>query len=422
MADETIKTLMWDGIYAAKEGKKEEARRALGRAIELTHDHDSLADAWYWLSRVADDPAESRRCLENCLAHDLYYPEARRALAVLDGKLKPDEIVDPDALPAQPGGSQAAQADRFTCPKCGGRMAYSPDGRSLVCESCQRAETPSAGRDYAEQDFFLAMATARGHRQPVATTTFRCRGCGADFILPPKLISSTCAFCGSNHVVAVKQQRDLIAPDAIIPMEFDRRRAATLLVRWVEQNKIQPQGKVQAPHGIYLPVWTFDIEGEMPWSGQVYRDKQWVSISGTDTIHYNDLCIPACSEMADLLRPALPEFRYSSAPAYDPAYISGWPAEVYQVAMADAALEARRLVARDARQKIINHQGMVDNLKYSTAALHIASFKQALVPVWLTRYQAEQETYRVLINGQTGSIHGEKPKRGLAGWLENLVG
>jgi hypothetical protein len=222
--------------------------------------------------------------------------------------------------------------------------------------------------------------------------------------------------------VAVKQQRDLLAPDAIIPMDFDRRKAAALLVRWVEQNKLQPQGKVQAPHGVYLPVWTFDIDGEMPWSGQVYQDKQWVFLSGQDPIHYNNISIPACNEMADLLRLTLPEFRISRAPAYDPAYISGWPAEVYQVPMADAALEARRLVAKDARQKIINRQGMVDNLKYSTAALHIGSFKQVLVPVWVTRYQVEDETYRVLINGQVAAVHGEKPKRGLAGWLENLVG
>jgi len=421
MLDENTKLLLLDGIYAAKEGKKEQARRALERVTSLTSDRDALVDAFFWLSKVSDDPAEKRHFLEDALALDLHHPEARRELAILDGKLKPDEIVNADALPEPAAGDQTVVAKRFTCPKCGGRMSYAPDGRSLVCEFCQRAEIPKSGLVEEEQDFILAMATVKGHREPVATQVFRCQGCSVDFILPPQELTATCPFCGSQYVVAVDEQRQLVIPDAIIPMAFNRKQAAWKLVKWMEKNKIEPQGRVEAPRGIYLPAWTFDIVGEVPWSGRVYRNKQWVDISGQETVHYNDIPIPASKDLADLLKQTFKEYNLPTAPVYDAKYLAGWPAEVYQLAMADASLEARKFAARDIRQEVTSRQGMLDNLSYSTSSLYVTSFKLILVPVWVTVYYYDDEKYRVLINGLTGSVHGETPKRGFSGWLDNLL-
>ena len=67
--------------------------------------------------------------LESILANDPTEARARRKLAILDGKLKPDEIVDPDHLAQPPPDTQEANdPKRFICPKCGGRMTYTPDG------------------------------------------------------------------------------------------------------------------------------------------------------------------------------------------------------------------------------------------------------------------------------------------------------
>ena len=89
--------------------------------------------------------------------------------------------------------------------------------------------------------------------------------------------------------------------------------------------------------------------------------------------------------------------------------------------MADASLEARQFAARDIRQNVTSKQGMLDNLSYSTSSLYVTSFKLILVPVWVTVYYHDDEKFRVLINGLTGSVHGETPKRGLSGWLGSLL-
>ncbi|MEO7840145.1 MAG: hypothetical protein ABIU06_12415, partial [Anaerolineales bacterium] len=132
------KELLRSGVIDAKAGNKESARRYFDRAVYMSNDHDVLAEAWFWMSEVVEEGAEKRKALENCLAHDLGHARARRALAVLNGLLKADQIINPDNLPPAPEGLHAADADRFMCPKCGGRMSFAPDGQSLTCEYCSR--------------------------------------------------------------------------------------------------------------------------------------------------------------------------------------------------------------------------------------------------------------------------------------------
>ena len=134
MFDSYSRELLRSGIIEGRAGNKDVARRYLDRAIYMSSDHDAMAEAWFWMSQITDDPVGKRKALENCLSNDLQHARARRALAILDGKLKADEIVNPDKLPRAPEGLHQAEAQRFMCPKGGGRMTFAPDGRSLVCE------------------------------------------------------------------------------------------------------------------------------------------------------------------------------------------------------------------------------------------------------------------------------------------------
>jgi hypothetical protein len=396
------------------------ARRYLELALDLADDRETCTWASYWMSQITDDPQEKRKYLEDTLANDPTHPEARKALAVLDGKIKPGEIVDPDALPAQSTETQNAKADRFTCPKCGARMVFDGDGRTLVCEHCARSQGLNNAAPQFEQDFILAMAIGKGHRTPVAVKTFNCQGCGAQFILPPQEISSVCAYCGSPHVV--EGSKEIVEPDSIIPMAFNQRQAARYLVQWVEKHKITPQGKVQAPLGMYLAIWTFDIFGNIPWSGTVYRNKRQVSVSGETSVSFNDIVVPGAPRLADLLPKIMPSFDTSNAPAYDPRYLSGWPAEVYEMAMSDASLEARKQAVERARGRIGSEMGYINDLNYSTSNLSILSFKLVLIPVWYTAYPFEGRSFRVVINGQNGTVYGETPSQGILHWLGELLG
>ncbi len=439
MFSDYSKELLRSGIIEAKAGHKEAARRYLDRAVYMSNDHDALAEAWFWMSQAVDGAAEKRKALENCLAHDLRHARARRALAILDGKLKADEIIDPDHLPSAPASLQQADAQRFVCPKCSGRMIFAPDGQSLLCEYCSRNQKFSAAQPGSanEKDFIIAMATARGHGKPLNEQVFHCEGCGCEFILPPTQISSTCVYCGSAHVVNWESEEELLAPDGIIPHAFDQGRAVKRLIEWVEGNKIKPEKKVEAPRGVYLPLWTFDLGGEIKYTGEVYENEndpfgqrthrtQVKRVSDSYPVQINDLPIPAERKLSAVFLELIPTFELRAVKPYDPRYLANWPAEVYDIPMAEASLDARAQGLARYKNDLPTLIEPVRLISASSANMTVDSFRLTLLPVWMTELPFDGRAHLVLINGMNGTVKSDLPGRGnksggLMDWLGDLL-
>ena len=414
--------LLKSGIIEAKAGNRESARRYLDRAVYISNDHDVLAEAWFWMSEVLDEPGEKRKALENCLAHDLSHARARRALAILDGKLKADEIVNPDKLPPAPEGLRAANAERFMCPKCGGRMSFAPDGQSLLCEYCSRNQKFSVTQldSAAEQDFIVAMATARGHGKPLDQQVFHCEGCGCEFILPPNQISSTCVYCGSPHVVNWESQEQLLAPDGIIPHAFNQKRAAKILTDWVELNRIQPEKRLDMPRGVYLPLWTFDLGGGIDYVGETYEDseiqfnqrnRRKIRVSDCYPVQVNDLPIPASRKLSAIFLKLISTFELRDIRPYDARYLANWPAEVYDIPMAEASLDARQQAWSHYKRELPSLLTPVDLISTSSAKMTVESFRLNLLPVWVTELSFDGRRHLVLINGQNGIVASDLPEK-----------
>jgi predicted RNA-binding Zn-ribbon protein involved in translation (DUF1610 family) len=450
MSSDYDKDLVDRAVIHIKAKEFESARRFLERALDVADDPETRARASWHLSQLTEDPAQKRGLLEDVLSYNRNNAEARRALAILLGKLKPEDVIDPDKLAPQPEGEVSpARADRFSCPNCGARMVFAPDGGSLLCENCGYRDPPlslppfsakmggAGGGSPEEQDFIVAMATAAGHRVPVAMHTFTCRGCGANFILPPEVISATCSYCGTPHVLDVKAARELpprgdslvlLPPDAVIPFAFDREHAERLLSDWAREQRLPSGSRASVPRGIYLPVWAFDLNGEIPYRAeiQVQEGNQTVVrvINDTYPVLYNDVAVPASRKLETLLDAALPAYRIGDAAAYDPRYLADWPAEVYDITMSDASLEARaRSVRRMQRQLGEYLQTQYDGyttFTTSSAILSAESFKLVLVPAWITTYRADARLRQALVDGQTGSVHGEESSKSPLDWLGRL--
>jgi hypothetical protein len=429
--------LLRSGIIDAKAGNRESARRYLDRAVYISSDHDVLAEAWFWMSQVMDDAGEKHKALENCLAHDLRHARARRALAILEGKLKADEVIDPDKLPPAPEGLRAADAERFMCPKCGGRMSFAPDGQSLLCEYCSRNQKFTAQPGSAsEKDFIIAMATARGHGKPLDQQVFHCEGCGCEFILPPNQISSTCVYCGSPHVVNWESEEELLAPDGIIHHAFDQKRAIRTLIEWVDSNQVKPEKQMELPRGVYLPLWTFDLGGGIDYVGETvdndseiqlhHKYSKRVRVSDCYPVQVNDLPIPASRKLSAVFLKLIPTFELRGVKPYDPRYLANWPAEVYDIPMAEASLDARAQTWSRYKRDLPNLLTPVNIISTSSAKMTVESFRLNLLPVWVTEIPFAGREHLVLINGQNGSVASDLPEKsdkagGLMEYLFDLL-
>lgn len=410
--------LLREGIIRFKSKEYTSARLYFNRALTVSEHDDTRESANFYLSLLTDDPTQKREYLAVTLSFNPHHIEALKALAILDGKLKADEIVNADELPAQSTETQNAKADRFACPKCGSRMVFDGDGQSLICEFCDRNERTGQNPHEKEQDFIIAMATGLSQRAPVAMNTFKCQGCGAQFILPAEVISETCSYCDSVYVLVGVS--DLVEPDSIIPMAFNQHQAAKHLVEWVARYEIKPQDQVQAPRGLYLPIWMFDVKGSLAWkkTEHVYDFRDLVPRH--EPVNLRNVLVYATQKLSGLLDQMMESFSFGAAVPYDAHYLAGWPAEIYQKTLATASLEARQQAVQQTLPLICDADGDAYQPKnYDTANLSIAAFKLMLIPVWVTEYKFADRAYHVVINGQSGFTYGETASQGSVGWLEN---
>jgi predicted RNA-binding Zn-ribbon protein involved in translation (DUF1610 family) len=436
MFSDYSRDLLRSGIIEAKAGNREAARHYLDRALYMTDDHNVMAEAWYWIGQLSENPIERRDALENCLANDLDHARARRALAILDGKLRPEEVINPDALPPVPTGMGGADASRFMCPRCGGRMTYTPDGASLVCEYCRRHDAVKQAKAHvAGHDFAVAMATERAQRRPLREQVGHCEGCGAEYILPAGRLSFACAYCGSPHVVSLSATRDLIAPDRILPHAFDQSRASELLGEWANKLNREVDTRATQPRGVYLPVWTFSLGGRIDYAARVpaealdrfHGEGEQNRIVRDSLPLIMEVSIAASSKSSAPFVRLIPSFDAREMRAYDPKYLVAWAAELYDVSMADASIEARSQAYSRFKQDMPTRVWPAKLISTSSADLSVESFQMDLLPVWMSEVSVEGTRRLVLINGQSGLVQGDGFKRserighGLVEWLSDLV-
>ncbi|HEY8599608.1 MAG TPA: hypothetical protein VIL85_14315 [Thermomicrobiales bacterium] len=413
--------LLVRGISAARDDDREQARFYLEWVLRDGPDAEQFVDAWYWLSRITADPDERRRCLAQVLGAQPLHAEARRGLAILDGRLDGDELLDPWAAVA-PLTTGALVADRetgvFHCPKCGGVLTADTARRGLFCQFCGfQDQPPVRAAATMEQDWEAAIHTARGHRwlAPDALV-LSCASCGATQALSPGQTSAICAFCGSAQVAEVATPEALIAPTAIAPFAFDAAEARERVRDWLATRQfraddLDERARLVTPRPIYLPFWTFDIEGELRWQGFVEGGQGGrQAITGSDQVGYDDILVAGGDALPTETVTAL-RFDTTALVPYAPELLAGWPAELYTVPVAAASLLAREQVIECFRAWVRGpHDQAIDNLAVSSVGLAVVSYKLVLLPVWVTGYRYAGKDYRLVINGQSGTGHGEVPR------------
>lgn len=434
--------LLVRGAAAARANDRQEARFYLEWVLRTDAGIEQRTEAWYWLSHIADNPTEKRRCLENVLAAYPGHPEARRDLALLEGRLKREDLVDhrrpvTPLAPSPQLGPQEVQ--RYRCPECGGALGFNPTKGALSCQFCgyhkvEQAEVeggagPRAGArpgGVEEQDWVAAIHTAQGHRWELPMErVFTCQGCGATQTVPPAQTSMECPFCGSPQVVQAGGSRDLIGPEGVVPFGFDGVAARERARRWLGEQRFRPndlaqQAAISSPRPVYLPFWTFDIGGEVRWSGFVEERSVRVAKRGGETIFHNDLLVPASTSLPEQLLAAL-RFDTTALVPYSPDLLVDWPAEIYRLPLADASLRAREQILPSAKATVLHTAGQdVRDLTVNTVGMSVISYKLVLLPVWATSYRYQGQRHQLAINGQTGQVHGQVPRSKFQQFLTNL--
>jgi len=430
------------GLGAVKAKNSDEAFEYLSKVVQATQASDEeRMNAWLGLAEVCDDLDEKRACFNNVLAINPREQRARKGVAILDGRVSAQSQFNPEEAPAGPQKMEAAQARQMTCPRCGGKMQFTPDEQVLECGFCHYQESLQAQEklslaQIAERDFLAAMFSARGHRPPVTMRTFQCQSCAIEFILVPEMLSLTCPYCDSVYVTDAAATQDTVPPDALIPPAINQNQATQRLQQWFKDVGLERPRLIHLT-GVYLPAWTFDIQGQVAWMYEEYEDDgldnsfdrfgtvqaRWIKREDAILIAEDDYLVVASHKWPEELRQWVHEFDLSRLTPYDPRYLANWPAERYQITLADASLKARGDIMAPIKQRYMNLGSRTRNFRLGGQnGLVVESYKLILLPLWLGHYELEGKRYPVMVNGQNGEVRGSRPRGGIRSLISWFTG
>ena len=340
--------------------------------------------------------------------------------------------------PARPAGIPATQEHRFPCDACGGDMRFEPSAGAMVCDHCGNTQPLEAGggaRAGAIREIDIAEGLDAGGAEQEETQVLDCPNCGAQVEFDPDIHAAECPFCATPVVTGTGTNRH-IKPAAVLPFVLRERQAHDAMNDWLGSLWFAPNGlqryarKGRKMSGIYVPFWTFDAQTDTIYEGlrgdtyfvrqTVIRDGKPVSVSvprirwsprrGRVRRFFDDVVVLASRSLPKAHTDGLEPWDLSGLTPYAPQYLAGFRAEAYQVALEDGLVEARArmdaVIARDVRMDISGDQQQITGLRTSVSAV---TFKHVLLPVWIAAYKYGGQSYRFVVNGQSGRVQGERP-------------
>lgn len=150
LQDPRVRSLLRQANKVADSGKKVAAEQLYRQLLDEAPD---VAEVWYGLAQVLNDPAEQKEAYKKATSLEPDFAPAVRALAELRGEPVPTWAIEPEK----------------------------PEEEEAEPEPMVETAVPANGPEKAEEDYELAC-----YRHPNRTTSLRCYNCG-------KPICSSCA-------------------------------------------------------------------------------------------------------------------------------------------------------------------------------------------------------------------------------------
>ena len=333
---------------------------------------------------------------------------------------------------------------RFPCDTCGSDLRYAPGTDLMMCDHCGSqqeiiGQQPFEKTAFAELDYRKAIRDGLSEMDTETVRTFSCENCGAHVEFDPATHAAECPFCATPIVSGTGEER-LIKPRAVLPFVLTEKAAREAMTDWLGRLWFAPNGlseyarKGRAMEGIYVPYWTYDADTKTQYRGQrgtVYYVTQrvpvmvngkrqmttkrvpkvrWTRVSGRVARFFDDILVLASKSLPKSYTDALSPWDLSQMEPYQEEYLAGFRAEAYTVNLEDGFAEAEarmaRMIERDVKFDIGGDRQRISALDTKVGTL---TFKHVLLPVWLAAYKYQGQTYRFVVNGQTGAVKGERP-------------
>ncbi len=336
--------------------------------------------------------------------------------------------------------SKTNQAE-VICKQCGAKLVFKPGTTHLKCEYCGAENEIHVEPTVIEEMDFDKFISEHSDTLPKhQVSTVRCEACGAQTTFDSNVVSELCPFCGSVLVIKNSEVQNIIKPWSVLPFKIDAQKAFAdfrlwLKKLWFAPSKLRKYATQQEKlKGLYIPYWTYDSNTTTQYKGMRGIDytetvtytttengrtvtktrpvtkTRWTPVSGTVQVNFDDILVLASKSLPQKYTDKLEPWNLSELLPFDEKFLSGFRTETYQVDVKEGfeiGKEKMNTLIREAiRQQIGGDHQQINsmNVKHENV-----TFKNILLPVWISAYRYKNKVYQFLVNGQTGEVQGERP-------------
>ncbi|NJL95715.1 MAG: TFIIB-type zinc ribbon-containing protein [Anaerolineae bacterium] len=333
-------------------------------------------------------------------------------------------------LPPEQRPAEQAEVVTFKCPNCGADRAYSAADGGLRCTFCgyhEVREIEIVGRQAEEYEFTLEAVQSAAHGWGMERLEIQCQNCGAATTLPPDELTTFCPFCHSAKLVQRQAPQDVLRPRFLIPLTvtpdgchgFTREWLGS---SWMTPRELKAEAVIRNFTPLYLPYWTFDAITNASWKAEVGRTKTvgsgknrrtttvWRWESGHVNLQHDDVFISGTTKISEILLQRATNYRADGLVPYEASFLAGIKAHAYERDL-NTAWELGRSTIRERTKQACMSQASTRKIRNFSMQVDFADekWRYVLVPVYISAYTYEDQRYQVLVNGQTGTVAGQRP-------------
>jgi len=355
----------------------------------------------------------------------------------------PEENGSPPPLP---DGKQKdpPRGRKFPCRQCGAKLDFDPTARGLKCPYCGFTEViPEADddqrasvREHDLEEFLANYESKGGVAVSDRYSQVQCDGCGAIVVVQDRLATDKCPYCGTHLENKPEEVRDLIVPESLLPFTHSDRDARDrfntwLAGLWFAPTELRQLANLGQFSTVYTPYWTYDAmtytkytgqRGDDYWDTEYYTDSQgkrqsrqvrrtrWHSVAGEVRHFFDDVLVKASHSLPDHLVDKLRPWDLGELEPFREEFLSGHLTERYSVSLKQGFHDAKE-VMHDVITGLIERDIGGDHQRIDWRRTNYVgvTFKHTLLPVWVANYRYRERLYRVLVNGRTGRVAGDRP-------------
>ena len=308
----------------------------------------------------------------------------------------------------------------YECPNCGGNLKFEISSQKLYCAFCDtRLEPASVTKeaDTLENDSF-------------EVNVFLCPQCGGEMISGDNDATAFCSYCGAANILSTRLSREK-RPKYIIPFSKTKEDCKKAYAQKLRKAIFAPKALkdsnfIDSFRGIYMPYWLYHFTQKGPVAFKGKRTKTKGNYLYTD--HYKltadldaesqGLSHDASAAFYDSISQELAPFDTRNLKPFTPSYLSGFYADVPDLAADSYLADATDTVNQNTAKQIKHHTelksydvALPNGNKSLNTALNTKceSMDSAMYPVWFLSWQNQGRVAYAAVNGQTGKVAMDIP-------------